>query len=337
LTGLAVHHFGPDISTVGGMATVIGIFAEHNVGGDSVDAYPTWQPSSPLSTMGAWVRSALALVRLPTTDVVHVHLSERGSFLREGPLVLLARRRGLATIATIHGASFIPFAYRRPRVASAVLRSANLVTCLDRDTLAHVKRLAPDTPSVLVPNPIFVDARLTPADTTDEVVVFAGEIGRRKGADVLCRAWDLVVRQRPNARCVMIGPVADFAPPSTKRLRVLPPVGRMELMHILRDARVIALPSRAEGMPMVLAEAMSLGRPVVSTPVGAVRELVDQGGFIVPVGDEIRLAARLVDLLSDPELARAIGEQGRRFCAETRSIEVLDARFRELYEAAVSR
>jgi hypothetical protein len=334
MTGRSVHHFGPDVSTVGGMATVIDILAKHNVGGDTVDAFPTWRPSSPLTTAGAWLRSALALLRLPVGDVAHVHLSERGSFLREGPLVVLAHRRGLVTVATIHGASFLPFARRRPGIASAVLRRADLITCLDEDTLKELRRLAPTTQSVLVPNPVVVESQFLPADATDELVVFAGEIGLRKGADILCRAWELVARERPNARCLMVGPPGDYAPPVAKHLMIRPPVGRREMMEILRSARVIALPSRAEGMPMVLAEAMSLGRPIVSTPVGGILELASAGGFVVSVEDETALAKRLLDLLSDPALARSIGEHGRRFCLQTRDIAIIDARYRELYSAA---
>ena len=328
-----VHHFGPDAASVGGMATVIKIFVDYKIGADTVDAYATWRPREPLATMVSFARSMRSLLRLPVTDIVHVHLSERGSFLREGPLVLIAHRRGLMTVVTIHGASFVPFAQRRPRIAAAVLRSADLVTCLDHDSLSCARRLAPGVESALVPNPIFVDPDFTPADATQEMVVFAGEIGRRKGADVLCRAWELIAERRPEARCVMVGPPRDFAPPTMERLTVLPAVGRSEMLGILRGARAIALPSRAEGMPMVLAEAMSLGRPIVSTPVGGISELADDGGFLVRVGDEVELAERLTDLLADPDLARRVGERGRRFCSETRGIEIIDARYRTLYSA----
>ncbi len=87
---------------------------------------------------------------------------------------------------------------------------------------------------------------------------------------------------------------------------------------------------------MVLAEAMSLGRPFVSTPVGGISELAGEGGMLVPVDDEIGLTDRLTDLLANPDLARSIGERGRRFCLETRSVEVIDARLRKLYSAAAN-
>ena len=179
----------------------------------SSTSHPTWRPQSPLATTRLVATSARALLQMPAGHVAHIHLSERGSFLREGSLVALAHRRGLVTVATIHGASFIPFARKCPWLVSTVLRHADLVTCLDQGTLDCVRRSAPDVVSEIVPNPVFVDASFSPADGTEELVVFAGEIGRRKGADVLYRAWQLVAQRRPRARCLMVGPVGDFAPP----------------------------------------------------------------------------------------------------------------------------
>jgi glycosyltransferase involved in cell wall biosynthesis len=333
---VVVHHFGPDPTTVGGMATVIRLLTEHCVGGDVVDSHPTWRPQSPLATTRLTAAAARALLKAPAGEVAHVHLSERGSFLREGSLLALAHRRGLVTIATIHGASFAPFARRHPQLVSAVLRHADLITCLNRETLELVHLDAAGIRSELVPNPVVVDDEFSPADETDELVVFAGEIGLRKGADVLYRAWLLVAQRRPQARCLMVGPPADYAPPGTERLEVRPAVDPTEIEEILRRARVVALPARAEGMPMVLAEAMSLGRPFVSTPVGGIPELAAEGGMLIPIDDAPALADCLTELLADPGLAREIGERGKRFCLQTRSVEVIDARLRQLYAAAAN-
>jgi glycosyltransferase involved in cell wall biosynthesis len=235
---------------------------------------------------------------------------------------------------TVHGASFIPFSASHPCVVSAVLRRARLVTCLEQGSLDVVRRIAPRVRSEIVPNPVVVDDDLLPADRTEELVVFAGEIGLRKGADVLCRAWQAVAQRRPQARCLMVGPVTDFTPLLAERLEVRAPVAPTEMREILRRARVVVLPARAEAMPMVLTEAMSLGRPFISTPVGGIPGLAGPGGMLVGVDDDVDLADRLAKLLADPDLARTIGERGRRFCVETRSVEVIDARLRKLYAAA---
>ncbi len=333
---LTVHHFGPDPTTVGGMATVIRLLTEHRIGGDVVDSHPTWRPRSPLATARLFAASTRALLKMPAGEVAHIHLSERGAFLREGALVVLARRRGLVTVITLHGASFIPFAHQHPWIVSPVLRRADLITCLDRETLDCVRRTAPSVRAEIVPNPVVVDNDFSPGEETDELVLFAGEISLRKGPDILYRAWQIVAGRRPEARCLMVGPVIDYTPPSTERLEVCPAVDPAKMREMMRRSRVIALPARAEGMPMVLTEAMSLGRPFVSTPVGGILDLAVGGGVLVPVGDEIALANRLTELLGDPALARTIGERGRRFCLKTRSVGVIDARLRRLYSVAAA-
>jgi hypothetical protein len=137
---MIVHHFGPDPATVGGMATVIRLSTEHNIGGDIVDSHPTWRPQSPLATTRLFASSARALLRMPPGEVAHIHLSERGSFLREGSLLALAHKRGLVTVATINGASFMPFARRYPWLVSSVLKRADLITCMDQEVLDLVRR-----------------------------------------------------------------------------------------------------------------------------------------------------------------------------------------------------
>jgi hypothetical protein len=160
---LVVHHFGPDPATVGGMATVIRVLTGHHVGGDLVDAHPTWRPRSPLATTRLFASSTRALMKMPAGEVAHVHLSERGSFLREGSLLALAHRRGLVAVATIHGASFMPFARRYPWLVARVLRRAEIVTCLDQATLDLVRRSAPGIRSVSLPNPVVVAEDFSPA------------------------------------------------------------------------------------------------------------------------------------------------------------------------------
>jgi hypothetical protein len=335
---MTVHHLGPDPATVGGMASVIRVFTERRVGGDAVDFHATWRPHAHLTSARLAAAAARMLRGLPRGAIVHIHLSEKGSFVREGALVALARRRGLTTVASIHGGEFVSFAARHPRVVAGVLGRADLVTCLARETLACVRGVVPGVRAELVPNPVLVDEDSPPADATAELVVFAGEISTRKGADALYRAWRLVAERRAAARCVMIGPVIDYTPPAAERLELRAPVGAAEIRELLRAARVVALPAHAEALPMILSEAMAAGRPFVSTTVGGIPDLLASGGGLaVAVDDHAALAERLVELLADPTRARELGERGREFCRRTQDVAVIDARLRELYAAARSR
>ena len=82
----------------------------------------------------------------------------------------------------------------------------------------------------------------------------------------------------------------------------------------LEDSDILVLPSFAEGVPVVLMEAMASRIPVVATRVGGVQELVADGesGLVVPPGCVDSLVAALDRLLSDPELCRRMGLAGRR-------------------------
>jgi glycosyltransferase involved in cell wall biosynthesis len=329
-----VHHFGPDPACIGGMETVIRLLAEHPAGGEAAVIHPTWRPNSRFASIPLAARATLGLLGVTRRDVVHVHLAKGGSFLREGVIVILARWLHKTTAVTIHGSTFLTFAAQHRLLVATVLRHAHLITCLDGDVLELSRRAAPNARVELVPNPVCMDADSPSADSTEEIVLFAGEIGLRKGSDVLCRAWPHVAADRPHARCIMVGPVKDFTVPEFERLEVREPADPAGITELLRVARVVALPSQAEGMPMILTEAMASGRPFVSTPVGGIPELARESGVLVPVGDDAALAERLIDFLSDPQLALRLGEQGRRICRETRSVEIVSEQLSRLYTAA---
>ena len=86
----------------------------------------------------------------------------------------------------------------------------------------------------------------------------------------------------------------------------------------IEKARALVLPSFAEGLPVVIMEAMALGRPVVSTTVAGIPELVTPGetGWLVPAGDVAALAQAISEVLSlAPEALAAMGRQGAKPCA----------------------
>jgi glycosyltransferase involved in cell wall biosynthesis len=89
---------------------------------------------------------------------------------------------------------------------------------------------------------------------------------------------------------------------------------RGDVPDLLAAADAVCLASEAEALPMVLLEAMALGRPVIATTVGGAREAVVPGetGFLVDPGDERALADALLALAADSSTARRLGEAGRK-------------------------
>jgi len=107
-----------------------------------------------------------------------------------------------------------------------------------------------------------------------------------------------------------------------------------ELSGAFREADVCALTSLKEGCSNFILEAMLAARPVVATDAGGNRELVEDGvtGHIVPLGDSDAVARRLVELLSDPKLAREAGEAGRKRAESLFGVERMVDQTVGLYE-----
>ncbi|MFN8037013.1 MAG: glycosyltransferase family 4 protein [Acidimicrobiia bacterium] len=282
-----------------------------------------------------------AVVKMPRTRhdaVAQFHLSERGSFVREGALALEAKGLGLPVVITLHGAEFEPFLERHPHLTRRVLRLADAIVALGPRSAGVVERLVtPRTKVVVIPNPVDLPADVTPAGDQPPVACFAGEIGERKGVDVLLRAWDRVQRAMPSARLVVAGPPGDVAPTERAGVTWLGPQPREEIERLLDGARVAVLPSRAEVMPMFLLEAFARGRPVVSTPVGEVESLVGAEGTLVPVDDDDALACALLAMLEDPDAATAQGTIGRARAERLFSPAIVARELEALWDEVIAR
>jgi glycosyltransferase involved in cell wall biosynthesis len=100
---------------------------------------------------------------------------------------------------------------------------------------------------------------------------------------------------------------------------------RGDAARVVAAADVVALPSWTEGLPLVVLEAMALGRPVVATAVGGTPELVADGetGLLVPPRDVAALTAALKRVLDDEGLRNRLGEAGKRRVAERFSSEAM--------------
>ncbi|MEM6798539.1 MAG: glycosyltransferase, partial [Planctomycetota bacterium] len=110
---------------------------------------------------------------------------------------------------------------------------------------------------------------------------------------------------------------------------------RDDVPRVLAALDVVALTSHNEANPVSILEAMSVGKPVVTTDVGSVRETVKEGvtGYVVPVGDEVRLSERLVELLCDPLKAHEMGARGRRLVEHGWSLQAMVSGYERLLES----
>jgi glycosyltransferase involved in cell wall biosynthesis len=184
---------------------------------------------------------------------------------------------------------------------------------------------------------------LLPATPT---VLFAGRLVHQKGADVLLRAAERVVKQIPNARFLIAGDGPERAA-LTKLAKELKLNGSVSFLgHLSRSALeqhasrawVQVVPSRwAESFANVAAEAMMRGTAVIASATGGMAEYIRDGetGMLVRPSDEAALEDALLSILWDPELAERMGRRGREVALLELTADACAERFESLYKGLI--
>jgi glycosyltransferase involved in cell wall biosynthesis len=177
-------------------------------------------------------------------------------------------------------------------------------------------------------------------------LLFVGRLAAVKGLPVLFEALKALVPRHPGLMLELIGDGSERAGLERRvaaaglgdHVRFLGYRGQAEVADRLRETDVFVLPSFAEGVPVVLMEAMASRVPVVATRVAGVGELVRDGesGFTVPPGDPVALAAAIDALLADPALCARMGEAGRAHVAAEYDVRRESAWLLEILRAAMT-
>lgn len=259
--------------------------------------------------------------------LLHAHVASRASFWRKYGLFLLARLFGVPAILHLHGGGFADFyekecgSLRRWLIRSLFDRVARVVV-LSGQWERWVRGISRNPNVEALYNPVIVDPVVPEWSRRDPATVLTlGRLNRGKGTYDLLQAMAELPAGLAHARARLggDGEVERAAAAAAERglgdrVELLGWVGGDDKPRLLATATVYALPSYHEGLPMSVLEAMAAGLPVVTTPVGGIPEAITDGveGFLVQPGDVAALRDRLQRLLTDPELARRMGEAGRR-------------------------
>jgi len=177
-------------------------------------------------------------------------------------------------------------------------------------------------PIQVIPNGIDLN-RFTPSlerQWSPPRLLFVGRLVYQKGLDILLPAlselkhlpWELTV--------VGDGPYRGALEKEALALGISEHINftgwqrNEELVRQYQEANIFVFPSRHEGMPNVILEAMACGLPVIATSIAGNEELVIHGetGLLVPTEDSINLLEVLSELLSDPVLCKQMGAAGRK-------------------------
>jgi len=293
------------------------------------------------------VRAWRPLVRrLDEVDVVHAHMFGSNVW----GTVLGRLKRVPVVVAHEHTWSFQGQPLRRLLDRELVGRFADAFIAVaeeDRRKMIEVEGVDPDTIRLIpngIPDPERGDGGAVrrelgiPEDAP--VIGVVCELRAQKALEVLFAAVAQLRHELPELRVLVAGdgPEREGLEEEARRLDL---DGTVRLLGIRRDVPalldaldVAVLSSDYEGSPLSVMEYMAAGKPVVSTRVGGVPELVEDGvhGLLVEPRDPGALAAAIGRLLHDPGEARRLGEQGRERQQRELSLDAMVSKIEDLYE-----
>jgi glycosyltransferase involved in cell wall biosynthesis len=180
-----------------------------------------------------------------------------------------------------------------------------------------------------------------------DCVLYVGRIDYGKGLFDLMKCAKQVCKERPGSSFVLVGggPLLGLLNREAKRMGIEKNVlfagyaRERELLAFYQNASVCVLPSRYEGLPTVMLEAMACAVPVVATRIGAHLDVISNGsnGLLVDVGSTEDLAKCILDVLDDSELRQRIGRAARETVEGRYTWEKVSRKFVEFYETLVER
>ena len=290
-------------------------------------------------------RKVGAVLRENRIDVIHTH--------NTGPFFHGALGATLAGVKThIHTDHARPFPDRlRWMVAEHVLSHlAYRVVGVSDDTTHNLRRYEkiPESKLATIPNGIELQPVRTAAarlrqelgilpETT--IIGTAGRLTHQKGMEFLIQAAGLLEPRFPDLTVLIVGEgpeqsaLQEMVRSAGLQDRVRLLGLRMDIPDLLALFDIYALPSRWEGLPMAILEAMASSLPIVGSDVGGVPTAVREGvnGLLVPPEDPVALAGALAKLLNDPQLRKRMGEAGRKRYEASFTARQMTRRYERLY------
>jgi glycosyltransferase involved in cell wall biosynthesis len=224
------------------------------------------------------------------------------------------------------------------------------------DICLHISLLSADRVHLLAPQqitgyrllrsirrsvfPDFVVASAAQRTTEPEerYVLLVGAPWYLKGVDLAIQAFRRLEEDFPGVKLRLLGhfperEVLDQLVGTSTQIEIMKAVPNNQALRIIHGALVLIHPTRCDGLPRVLMEAMSAGIPVIASRIGGIPHIVRDGknGFLIPPNDAGALEDRLQTLLSDVDLRERMGNAGRLLAQQ----EFTERRWAEQFVAMV--
>jgi len=343
---------GPDRTKdkSGGVVTVIESLVENMHSNVSVMRVVTMHPVGFIKRLMIYSHALFLIFKnsfKKNKIIAHIHMASNTSFYRKSLIIMILKMFKIPTVLHLHGAEFHLFYDKSNVVMKKYIKWIFSLT--DRTVLLsnswqqwYVDTINTNKSSVVY-NGVrdYYDDKSLLLAKRENVVLFLGRLGERKGIYDLLTAFKEVVENIPDA-ILKIGGDGEIEKSKDlakefgieNNVEFLGWVNEEEKYTLLNQSKIYILPSYNEGLPMGLLEAMSAGLAVVSTDVGGIPEVISdkKNGLLVKAGNQKQIAESIIALLNDAKLSHDLGIEARKsFLKDFNSVSMTQ-QFERIYD-----
>ena len=330
---------GVDKQTKGGMWSVVENYLNDKPFCEKVNLkyIPTSITGSKVSrilfTFRAYLKIFFSLIK-DNYDIVHVHMSERGSVYRKNIVISMAKCFHCKTVLHMHGAEFEKWYLKSDEKKQSFVRDvvnrADSVLILGEYWKPFISSLLTDKRKLKV---LYNAVKVESANQYNEKArdfLFLGAVVERKGIyDLLDAFADIDSQLDEDCRLLIYGPDFDgrIGEEIAKRNlenRVIYKgwLDKSKRNEVFSEVSVNILPSYNEGLPMTILETMAYGIPSITTEIAAIPEAVnDSNGYLIAPGDKGALSAAVLESVKNSDLRIAKSKSAYNTAKEKFSIE----------------
>ena len=349
---MKVLMLGNDPTVKGGITSVISQLLAHNWNADGIEMkfIPTYVETNSVKKIFFFAKALTRIekeFRTNKPDVVHMHMSYKGSFTRKYLLHRLCKKYNIPDIIHLHGSEFKKWYdevdEKKKREIRTLLRESKAFIVLGEKWNKTIKEIEPTTKIVVVSNTVYIPD-YTVGWKQPFTILFMGVLIKRKGVTDLIKAIDILKKENKldnirlkiagsgeeeaglKALCAQLGldSYIDFtgwAAGETKE-------------KLLRESQMLVLPSYNEGLPIAILEAISRGMPVVASDVGDISSAIKDGenGYLIKPGDVKDLATSIEKICTNRDTYSYMNKMSRELATNSFSDSSYFKMIRKLYD-----
>lgn len=287
----------------------------------------------------------LFLFQLPFSQIVHIHMASRGSYERKKIFVWIAKKFQKKVVLHIHGAEFHIFYGvesddQKKTEIRRVFSMADTIIVLSEEWKEYFQNWVSASKLKILHNSVRLPNEFQ-KDYESQRILFLGRLEERKGIYDILKILPDVIKRFPESLFLLGGDgeiencrriVQESG--MEKNVHILGWIDGMKKEELLKTSDIFLLPSYNEGMPMALLEAMAWGCAVISTDVGGIPQVIEQGinGLLICPGDTEALKNKILELLSDTKTQANLGVAARKTIKESFDIKRNLKKLIEIYQ-----